>query len=256
MLHAVNHPIPPKFGAFAARVTIGAAAFAPLTSRPARFVFPRNWYFSARPSSGGYDVRGKSPWTQEARVSAALRPCLIQPSDQVEHLTGRHALPTCRCHRTAPPHSSTGPLRQTRLQASTCSTSPILIGRGFEAGRRAGQRRRLCPALARASANTPATMIPPNRVIVSSHVALSFFGRRGHGRIRWRAPPQALMQIKRALCRVGAARETWQVASERSAGRTKCRSDQHHTSFRQPRVPSPSASDPIGADPPRKESRT
>jgi len=41
-----------------------------------------------------------------------------------EQLMGRQAFPTCRCQRTAPPHSSTGPRWQVRLQAWTCSMMP------------------------------------------------------------------------------------------------------------------------------------
>ena len=48
-------------------------------------------------------------------------------------LVGRQAFPTCRCQRTAPPHSSTAPRSQTRLHTCTCSMMPVSSDVAFSA---------------------------------------------------------------------------------------------------------------------------
>jgi hypothetical protein len=114
------------------------------------------------------------------------------------HFTGRQALPAWRCHPTAPPHSSTGPLRQTRLQESTWAMRPVSFAAAARPAAELANGRACAVAAARPSASTPAVVIVANRVTVSSFVIVassSLSARVAENGLRWRAAPQALMQI-------------------------------------------------------------
>jgi hypothetical protein len=114
------------------------------------------------------------------------------------HFTGRQALPTWRCQPTLPPHSSTGPLRQTRLQESTWVMRPASFAAAARPAAEPANGRACAVAAARPSASTPAVVIVANRVTVSSFVIVgssSLSAGMAENGLRWPAAPQALMQI-------------------------------------------------------------
>jgi hypothetical protein len=130
------------------------------------------------------------------RKAASARPSIAR--SQSEYDRSRRALhrlagrADVACHRTAPPHSGTGPLRQTRLQASTCVTRPVSFAAAFRPTAEPANGRAWAVAVARPSASTPAVVILANRVTVSSFVSSAETAEHG---LRRCAGPPALMQI-------------------------------------------------------------